>query len=111
MTVRPNHIAVTRWNGSQHPSTKSIARLFQAEGYRPYEWENQPNHRYAVRSHNFHKILYVLDGTVEIQVPDANQSVRLRAGDRIDIPPGVRYGCIVGGNGATCMEASVARRS
>ena len=31
----------------------------------------------------------------------------LRAGDRLEIPAGVRHGAIVGGSGAKCVEAAV----
>jgi len=79
------------------------------EGLRPYLWQNAPNHRYAVRSHNYHKVLYVLAGSLEIMLPDSNQRTRLRAGDRIDIPAGVRHGTIVGSTGAQCAEAATRR--
>jgi quercetin dioxygenase-like cupin family protein len=55
--------------------------------------------------------LYVVEGTVEISLPDSNQRMNLRAGDRVDIPAGVRHGTIVGANGAKCVEAAVARQS
>jgi quercetin dioxygenase-like cupin family protein len=69
-----------------------------------------PNHRYAVRSHGYDKVLYVIEGMVEITLPDVNQRMVLRAGDRIDVPAGVRHGTIVGTSGAKCVEAAVARR-
>jgi quercetin dioxygenase-like cupin family protein len=83
----------------------------QKDGLRPYMWENMPNHRYAVRSHGYHKVVYVIEGTLEITLPDSNQRVSLRAGDRIDIPAGVRYGAIVGSGGAKCVEATLARQN
>ena len=52
----------------------------------------------------------VVEGTVEISLPDSNQRMNLRAGDRVDIPAGVRHGTIVGANGAKCVEAAVARQ-
>lgn len=106
MTSKVKAIAITRWQESQHPSMSKIIRKMKAEGLRPYMWKNAANHRYAVRSHNYDKVLYVIDGTVEITLPDHNQRVQLRRGDRIDIPASVRHGTIVGRSGAKCVEAS-----
>jgi quercetin dioxygenase-like cupin family protein len=110
MATKQTTVAITRWSGSQHPSAKNIMQRVKAEGLRPYTWQNTPNHRYAVRSHNYHKVLYVMDGTVELTLPDDNQKVKLRAGDRIDLPAGVRHGVIVGRTGATCVEAAIKSR-
>ena len=107
MATREATIAITRWQGSQHPTMSNIIRVMKQEGLRPYTWANTPNHRYAVRSHNYNKVLYVLEGSVEITLPDNNQRVKLRIGDRIDIPAGVRHGTNVGSTGAKCVEAAV----
>lgn len=110
MAIQDTHIRITRWQGGQHPSTSIITRLMKKEGLRPYMWNNNANHRYAVRSHNYDKILYVLDGSMEITLPDSNQHTTLRPGDRIDIPASIRHGIIVGKSGVQCAEASIVRR-
>lgn len=102
-------VTVTRWQGSQHPSKANIMRLVKQERLRPYGWSNNPNHRYAVRSHNYDKVMYVVNGSIEVTLPDSNQRVTLRVGDRIDIPAGIRHGMIVGRSGAECIEASQRR--
>lgn len=108
-TKKQGKVTVVRWQGSQHPTASAIIRLMREEALRPYEWDNIPNYRYAVRSHNYNKVLYVLDGNLEITLPDDNQRISLKVGDRIDIPAGVRHGTIVGGKGARCVEASTRR--
>ncbi len=110
MSIRNTSVRVTRWQGSQHPTFSTITRQMKKEGLRPYMWVNMPNHRYGVRSHGYDKVLYVIEGTLEITLPDANQRMTLRAGDRLDVPAGVRHGTIVGVGGAKCVEAAVARR-
>jgi mannose-6-phosphate isomerase-like protein (cupin superfamily) len=110
MAVNNDVVRVKRWSGGQHPTMSAITRLMKQEGLRPYMWMNMPNHRYAVRSHGYDKVLYVIEGSVEVIFPDSNQRVTLRAGDRTDIPAGVRHGTIVGSSGAKCVEASIARR-
>lgn len=107
MATKLATVAITRWQGSQHPTMTNIIRVMKAEHLRPYTWSNTPNHRYAVRSHNYNKVLFVLEGSIEITLPDNNQRVKLRTGDRIDIPAGVRHGMNVGRAGAKCVEAAV----
>jgi mannose-6-phosphate isomerase-like protein (cupin superfamily) len=110
MAVKNDAVRIKRWSGGQHPTLSAITRLMKEEGLRPYMWMNMPNQRYAVRSHGYDKVFYVVEGTVEVVFPDSNQRVILRAGDRTDIPAGVRHGTIVGNTGAKCVEASIARR-
>jgi quercetin dioxygenase-like cupin family protein len=110
MNIRQTNVRLTRWHGSQHPTFSTITREMKKEGLRPYMWTNMPNNRYGVRSHGYDKVLYVIEGTLEITLPDTNQRMTLRAGDRIDVPAGVRHGTIVGTSGAKCVEAAVARR-
>lgn len=107
MATQQPTVAITRWQGGQHPTLSAITRQMKHEGLRPYLWDNAPNYRYAVRSHNYHKVLYVVEGSLEITLPDSNQRAILRTGDRIDIPAGVRHGTIVGNRGAQCAEAAM----
>jgi len=111
MALKQAAVQVTRWNGSQHPTLSSVTRLMQKEGLRPYMSINTPNQRFAVRSHGYNKVLYVIEGALEILLPDSNQRVVLRSGDRIDIPSGIRHGTIASNNGAKCVEAAIARTS
>jgi quercetin dioxygenase-like cupin family protein len=106
MALQQAVVQVTRWRGSQHPTLSTITRLMHKEGLRPYKWENAPNHRYGVRSHGYDKVLYVINGSLEITLPDSNQRLTLRPGDRADIPAGVRHGTNVGTNGSICLEAA-----
>lgn len=110
MNTKQASVRITRWHGSQHPTLSLITREMKKEGLRPYLWSNAPNHRYGVRSHGYDKVLYVIEGTVEIMLPDVNQRMSLRAGDRIEIPAGVRHGTHVGATGASCVEAALMRR-
>jgi len=108
MAIKQATVRLTRWNGSQHPTASIITREMKKEGLRPYMWDSTPNFRYGVRSHGYNKVMYVVEGSLEISLPDSNQRLRLKAGDRIDIPAGVRHGTIIGNGGAKCVEAAVA---
>ena len=109
MATKQSGVFITRWTGGQHPTISTITRMMKKEGLRPYMWDNTPNHRYAVRSHNYHKALYVLSGSLEIILPDSKQRTSLKAGDRVDIPAGVRHQTIVGSGGVKCAEAAIRR--
>ncbi len=98
-------IKLIRWRGGQHPTYQAITQKMQQEGLRPYTWSNGPNFRYTPRSHGYHKVLYCVEGSVEVILPDVNQSVVLRPGDRLDLPRGVRHAAIVGPNGVQCVES------
>jgi quercetin dioxygenase-like cupin family protein len=110
MAIQQDAVRVTRWSGGQHPSLSVITRQMQKEGLRPYVWDNTPNYRYAIRTHGYNKVMYVIEGTIEVSLPDSNQRVKLRAGDRVEIPAGVRHGAIIGSSGAKCVEAAVSLR-
>lgn len=108
--TEPKRIRIVRWSGGQHPSNTAITRLLEAEGLRPYRWENAANHRYPVRSHGYDRVLMVVTGSLEIAFPDRNELVKLSPGDRADIPAGTRHGLTVGARGLTCIEAAVDSR-
>lgn len=110
MSIRQTQVSINRWQGSLNPTMANVLQIMKQEGLRPYTWQNSPNFRYGVRTHNYNKVLYVLDGTIEIHLPDSNQRAVLRSGDRIDIPAGVRHATIVGRAGAKCVEAAMASR-
>jgi quercetin dioxygenase-like cupin family protein len=110
MAVKQAAVKVSRWSGSKHPTLSNITRMMREEGLRPYKWDTRPNQRYAVRSHGYTKILFLVEGKMEITLPDSNQRMKLRSGDRVEIPAGVRHGSVTGGKGATCLEAAVRQR-
>lgn len=109
MAIKDSRVRVTRWQGGQHPTASIITRLMKKEGLRPYRWNNTPNYRYAIRSHNYDKVLYVTSGSIELILPDTNKRTIIKTGDRVDIPAGIRHGTNVGSTGVECIEASVVR--
>jgi mannose-6-phosphate isomerase-like protein (cupin superfamily) len=111
MAVKQTSVRVVRWSESQHPSVSIINRLMHKDGLRPYLWNPTPNQRQPVRSHGYHKVLYVVEGSLEVILPESNERVTLRRGDRLEVPPGFRHGINVGASGAKCLEASLRRRA
>src|SRR5690606_10540777 len=110
MAIQQDAVRIVRWSGGQHRTLSVITRQMQKENRRPYVWDNTPNYRYAVRTHGYNKVMYVVEGNIEVTLPDSNQRIKLRAGDRVEIPAGVRHGAIIGSSGAKCVEAAVSAR-
>jgi len=103
---RLNEIKLTRWHGAQHPTLQVIMRQMEQEGLRPYAWSNGPNFRVAARSHGSTKIMYCVEGSLELVLPEINQSIILRPGDRVELPRGVRHAAMTGPRGARCLECT-----
>lgn len=109
MVTKDAGVKVTRWHGGRHPTSSIIIRMMREEGLHPYSWNSAPNTRYAIRSHSYDKVLYIVSGSLELTLPDTNQRTKIGAGDRIDIPAGRRHGKHIGSAGAACIEAAVRR--
>lgn len=79
--------------------------VFSAEGCSaPRSWGNGPGDRYARHSHDYHKVLFCLAGSITFHLSQGD--VTLQAGDRLDLAPGTDHAATVGGDGCTCVEAS-----
>lgn len=74
------------------------------EGLDPYSWSNGPNDVYSAHSHSYDKVIYVVQGSITFGLPDLNQSLTLKAGDRLDLPAGVVHNANVGAEGVLCLE-------
>lgn len=95
---------ITRWPEDTPPTEDALHQRYAAEGMTPYAWSNGPGDVYAAHTHGYHKVLYVVRGTITFGLPDRGQEVTLTAGDRLDLPAGVRHNAIVGPEGVVCLE-------
>jgi quercetin dioxygenase-like cupin family protein len=50
-------------------------------------------------------VIYVVRGSITFGLPQDGRAVTLRAGDRLDLPPGVVHDATVGPDGVLCLEA------
>jgi quercetin dioxygenase-like cupin family protein len=96
---------VTRYDGDQPPTESDLHNQFSAEGLQPYQWSNGPGDKYSPHSHDYHKVIYVLSGSITFGLPDRGGRVHLEAGDRLDLPAGVSHDALVGPYGVVCLEA------
>lgn len=95
---------VTRWNEDAPPTRARLQALCAAEGITPYAWSNAPGDVYAAHVHGYHKVLYVVEGTITLGLPDLGHEITLYPGDRLDLPAGVLHDAQVGPQGVTCLE-------
>lgn len=98
-------LRVTRWEGPP-PGEAALLRQYAAEGLRPYQWANGPGDQYAAHAHPYHKVLYVVRGSITFGLPALGEAVELHAGDRLDLPAGVAHDALVGPEGVVCLEAN-----
>jgi quercetin dioxygenase-like cupin family protein len=96
---------VTPWDGPEPPEESAIRQRLAAEGLRPYEWGNAPGDTYAAHSHGYNKVIYVMRGEITFGLPATGERLRLRTGDRLDLPAGIAHDAVVGGAGVRCLEA------
>ncbi|MDQ5822702.1 MAG: cupin [Chloroflexota bacterium] len=100
-----SEVKVSKWHGAQTATEAAIHRLIKEEGLSAYAWQNGPYDTYAAHSHTYDKVIYVVRGSITFGLPDLGESVSLAAGDRLDLPRGVRHDAQVGPEGVVCLEA------
>lgn len=93
------------WPGEQLPSEAAIQHILHSEGLQAYRWANAPGDVYAAHAHDYHKVLYVVRGSITFGLPDEGQHITLAAGDRFELPAGVAHDAVVGADGVVCLEA------
>ena len=96
---------VTPWADPVPPTQSGLWRRMSDEGLNPYSWSNGPFDVYAAHSHSYNKVIYVVQGSITFGLPELDQQLTLKAGDRLDLPTGVVHDAQVGGQGVTCLEA------
>ena len=93
------------WAGESPPSEIELQRLLGEQGLSAYRWSNGPGDRYGRHSHSFHKVIYVVQGSIVFTLPDRGEQITLNAGDRLDLPKDVVHEAVVGPQGVICLEA------
>ena len=102
MTGTPH---VTPWTGSSPPAQSTLWQLMTDEGLSPYSWSNGPHDVYSAHSHSYDKVIYVVQGSITFGLPELEQKLTLKAGDRLDLPANVVHDALVGSQGVVCLEA------
>lgn len=98
-------LRVVRWDGAQPPTESELRGIYGREGLSPYPWSNGPYDTYAAHSHAYHKVIYVMRGSITWILPQTGQEIETHPGDRLELPRGVIHAARVGPQGVTCLEA------
>jgi len=98
-------LCLTRWNKPTPPPESDLRQIYRQEGLSPYAWSNAPGDVYPPHSHGYHKVLYVVSGSITWILPQLDQRLEAFPGDRLDLPRGVVHAAKVGSLGVTCLEA------
>lgn len=78
------------------------------QGLEPSSWSNGPGDRYGAHAHDYDKVLVAAAGSITFELPELDERIDLRTGDRLDLPAGTLHGALVGTDGVTCLEAHLA---
>jgi quercetin dioxygenase-like cupin family protein len=103
--MKQDGIEVHQWSDDLIPDEAAIRKILAAEGLHPYRWSNSPGDVYGAHSHTFHKVIYVVKGSITFGLPDTGDRILLHTGDRLDLPAGVSHDAVVGNKGVVCLEA------
>ena len=96
---------VTPWPDSTTPTEATLKQLCADEGLSPYPWSNGPHDVYSAHTHSYDKVIYVVRGSITFGLPELDQKLTLKAGDRLDLPAGTVHDAVVGADGVLCLEA------
>jgi quercetin dioxygenase-like cupin family protein len=96
---------VKRWDQPVSPTESELRARYRQEGLQPYAWSNGPGDTYAAHAHAYHKVIYVVRGSINWLLPELGEEISTTAGDRLDLPSGVVHAARVGPDGVTCLEA------
>jgi len=100
-------LKVTTWDREEPPTEEDLKAELDEQELRIFNWSSPPEGVFAGHTHGYHKILYVVDGSIKFEFPTRHETVNLKAGDRLELPAGVRHNAVVGIDGVTCLEAHI----
>lgn len=100
-------LKVTPWPEPTLPTEDELQDILVKQDLKVYHWSNNPEDVYAGHTHGYHKVLYVLEGSIRFEFPTRHKSVTLNPGDRLDLPAGIRHSAVVGPQGVKCLEAHI----
>ena len=98
-------IEIIRWPDETLPDEALLRSILADEDLHPYVWSNAPGDVYGAHSHAYHKVIYVIRGSITFGLPESGDKVTLNDGDRLELPAGITHNAVVGQQGVACLEA------
>ncbi len=99
-----NVIHIEKWSRQHIPTEVELKQILVAEGFDPMIWSGAAGDIFAEHVHNYHKIIFVVAGSITFGFPIDGEPTVLRVGDRLDLPANIRHNAVVGADGVTCLE-------
>ncbi len=87
---RTEIMKVTRWKKKQgEPNLDVIRNLVADEGLRCYTWSDAPGKYYPEHTHNEDEMRGIVQGSLVVGID--GKEIKLKAGDRIELPAGTPH--------------------
>jgi mannose-6-phosphate isomerase-like protein (cupin superfamily) len=93
----------TRTIGVASNRREAIERMAEEGCSAPRFWANTPGDWYGWHSHDYHKVLFCLTGSITFNTRSGD--IEMGAGDRLDLAPETEHAATVGPLGVECIEA------
>ena len=77
--------------------SERLIKQLESEYPHVYEWQDPAGTEYPSHAHNGKVSLFVTDGSITFSI--AGEQKEVKAGERLDIPPGVEHSAVVGPQG------------
>ncbi|MCB9079891.1 MAG: AraC family ligand binding domain-containing protein [Anaerolineaceae bacterium] len=100
-------LKITPWIKEEAATADELLEQMDDYDSKVYRWSSPADYVFAGHTHGFHKLLYVVEGSIKFDFPTRHKSVTLNPGDRLELPAGVRHSAVVGASGVECLEAHV----
>ena len=103
--MRTVKVEVIRWSDEKMPDESLLRSILADDDLDPYIWANRAGDVYGAHSHSYHKVIYVVRGSITFGLPDSGDRITLNIGDRLELPAGIVHDAVVGQQGVACLEA------
>ncbi len=97
-------VRVRPWPCDHSLEPSAVEACMKSEGLPYYQWSNGPGGVYPAHDHAYHKVIYVVQGSITFGLPQSEERITLKAGDRLDLPAGTLHNAVVGRQGVVCLE-------
>ncbi len=102
-----NDLHVTHWEAANAPTESLLLEIMRQQLLRPVSWSNRPHDTYSAHKHSFHKVIYVVSGTITFNLLVLKRKIELKKGDRLDLPANIVHSAEVGAEGVVCLEGHI----
>jgi quercetin dioxygenase-like cupin family protein len=99
-----NTLRITPWEAATPATESLLLQIMTQQKLDPYRWSNRPHDSYSAHKHDFHKVIYVVSGSITFNLPLLKKTITLIQGDRLDLPANVVHAAQVGPEGVVCLE-------